>query len=198
MKNTRFKLIPLLVWLVLCLTETAALGEIHIQLEPVAWTWEEKMNSTFQGSILTDGEEIKDAKLLLEIKTRLDDSGIVQFTHLNGQKLKIRKRGPAVEADLSGAQEGTTFAAEWLVPSSAQGSVSHAVVTLTVQDSDGNVLQTGTMEMGSGASEEIIAKYSPLGRVNQLMFWLPIACAVVWLLAIGRFLLIKRNLSRKG
>ena len=198
MKKKRFQLILLLACLVLCLAETAALGEIQIKIEPVAWTWEEKMNSTFQGCIITNGEEIKNAKLLLTIDTRLDDSGIIQFTHLNGNKLKIRKRGPAVETDLSGAPEGTTFEAEWLVPSATQGGLAHAVVSLSVQDSDGNLLQTGTMEMGSGASEETAAMVSPLYRVNQLILWLLVACTTVWLLAIGRFLVLKRKLSRKG
>ena len=199
MRKERLKqIVSAVICLVLCMACTLATGEVHVKLEPVAWTWTEKENATFRGSVTTDGEEIKDAKLLLTIKTRLEDSGIIQFTHLNGKKLKIRKRGPEVYTDLTGTSEGIPFEAEWLVPVTGQSELAHAVVTLSVQDGNGQTITTGEMVMGSESSEAQIVSSSPIGRVNQLSFMLLIACGIVWILAFGRYWLLNYKARRKG
>ena len=199
MRKERLKqIVSVAICLMLCMACTFATGEVHVNLEPVAWTWTEKENATFRGSVTTDGEEIKDAKLLLTIETRLEDSGIIQFTHLNGKKLKIRKRGPEVNTDLTGTSEGVPFEAEWLVPVSGQGELAHAVVTLSVQDENGQTIATATMEMGSESSETQIVSASPIGRVNQLNTMLLIACGIIWILALGRYWLLNHKARRKG
>lgn len=199
MRKERLKQIAsAVICMMLCMAYTVATGEVHVKIEPVSWTWTEKENATFRGSVSTDGEEIKDAKLLLSIETRLEDSGIIQFTHLNGKKLKIRKRGPEVNTDLTGTSEGVPFEAEWLVPVSGQGELAHAVVTLSVQDENGKIITAGTMEMGSESSEAQIVSTSPKERVNQLNTMLLIACGIVWILALGRYWLLNHKARRKG
>lgn len=185
-----------LLFLIFCLSSAAALGEIKVNIEPAEWTWEEKANSTFRGTIFTDGQEMQNVRLNLKIDTRLEDSGIIQFTHINGKKLKIRKRGPEVETDLSGAPEGNSFEAEWLVPASTQGGVAHAVVTLSVLDQAGGLIQTGMMEMGSETSEDAIVSASPLARLKRLISYLSVGCGVVWLLAISRYLVLNQRKKR--
>ena len=103
-----------------------------------------------------------------------------------------------MNTDLTGTSEGVPFEAEWLVPVSGQGELAHAVVTLSVQDENGQTIATATMEMGSESSETQIVSASPIGRVNQLNTMLLIACGIIWILALGRYWLLNHKARRKG
>ena len=73
------------------------------------------------------------------------------------------------------------------------GGLAHAVITLTIADRDGKQLLSTALEMGSDAEEVALVGVSPLKRIQQLTVILAVACVLVWLLAIGRHLLLRKH-----
>lgn len=175
------------ICLLCCLMLTAcAAGELSVRMEPAEWTWEANQTASFTGVIQTDGEDLTGATLHLEMETRMEDSGEVLFTNLNGKKLKIRKRSDTVEMDLTGGNAENTFEGEWFLPAEVEEGLAHATVRLTISDAEGNPLKSAEMSVGSESAEEASVGTTPLGRARQLIRVLSIACAAVWLLAIAR------------
>lgn len=175
----------------LCLLMGLGLAETQISMTADDWTWEEDGVSAFHGSILAD-RDVTDAELSLEISTRLEDSGEIQFISVGGKQLKIRKRGPSTNADLI-AGEALNFEGEWILPSDTDTGLAYAEIRLKVTDAEGKSLGEGTLEVGSQAEENSLEEASPVKRAERLTMWLAIGCACVWALAIFRHLMLNRK-----
>jgi len=188
----------LMACLCLCciLTLAPARGEIQVEIAADDWSWEEGSVATFYGSVLSD-QDVKDAVMTLSAETRLEDSGEVLFTAVNEKKLKIRKRSAEISEDLKSG-EAWTFEGEWALPGDTGEGLAWASIRLTVRDADGKELVTGILEEGSRAEDENAASASPVRRADRIILVLALACAFVWMLAVGRYLLLNRKIKVKG
>ena len=171
----------------LCCT---ARGESNLTIEADDWSWEEGMTTTFQGEI-TVAEDVPDAELTLSVETRLEDSGEVVFTEVNGTRLKIRKRSATVDAELK-AGEAFPFTAEWTAPEEIDGEIAWAAVHLTVKDGADREIASMQAEIGSRAQDAAVG-VTPAGRVGQATLILAILCAAVWTAAILRNLVLRKK-----
>jgi hypothetical protein len=138
-----------------------------------------------------------DAVLTLRAETSLEDSGEAIFTSVNGKKLKIRKRGPEITEDLQAGSE-FLFEGEWNLPADTGSGIARAVITLTIQDAEGNTIAEGRMEEGSLAAEEAIQGASPAKKADQLILILLLAGLLVWLAAVSRYLVLNLRRGREG
>lgn len=185
-----FKTAAILI-LLLCLVVFSALSETKIELLAGQWTWEAGGTSSLNGVIVSD-LDLTDAVLTLDVKTRLENSGEVVFTSLNGKKVKIRKQAPSIESDLVKGTE-TPFEAEWTLPEDIDGGIGWAVISLKVTDSEGIEIASASLEVGSRAEEEALIESSPDRVSRKVLTGLLIAAAVVWILAFTRSIILNRN-----
>ena len=168
-----------------------AKAEIQVKMEPFEWSWEANSTAGFQGVILTDGD-IPGAEMKLSVKTRLDDSGEILFTVLNGKKLKVRKRSDSVEMDLAGNNEENTFEGEWYLPADVEGGLSYASIVLSVADANGKELIVSELQAGIPDEDQATADASLPKRLEKLIKYLLISGVAVWLFAFCRFGCIRR------
>ena len=170
-----------------------AICEPSFEILADEWTWEAGGVCRFHGEILSD-QDIPDAEVELEIKTRLQDSGSISFTELNGKRIKIRKQGPTQKADL---QKGISlpFEGQWILPDELEQEISFAEIELSVRDSTGNTLGKGRMQMGTpegnaGLLQEITA--------DRMALLLLMAGIILWLAALGRHAMLNKMNKLKG
>ena len=180
----------------LCLMAASALGETKIVMNASEdWTWERGGSSAITGSITPD-QDLAEAKLTLEAEISAENPGQVLFMSVGGKKVKIRKRAPTVEADLTAGQE-TAFEAEWTVPEELENDIAHAVFRLRVEDSSGKEIAASTLEVGSLETESLVVGSSPVQIAEKLILWMGVAAAALWALAVLRFLILRRTGKRK-
>ncbi len=179
------------IWMICCMT--AALAEVEIRMDPTEWTWDAGEPATFTGVILTDGDDLSDAVLQLRAETRLEDSGRIYFSNVNGHKIKAKKRSDTEQVNLSGHQAENTFVAEWYPPEQNGEPLSYVKITLTVQDGNGNELKTAELQVGDAAEENEAVQASPVQQIRSLIMMLLISGCVVWALALLRFGLVNRK-----
>ena len=198
MSHRRQELVRIIrVWcMLLCFIPAVCLGDTEIEMTADEWTWNANEVASFHGSIVTD-QDAADAVLTLRAETSLEDSGEVIFTSVNGKKLKIRKRGPEITEDLQAGSE-FLFEGEWNLPADTGGGIARAVITLTIQDAEGNTIAEGRMEEGSLAAEEAIQGASPAKKADQLILILLLAGLLVWLAAVSRYLVLNLRRGREG
>ena len=180
----------------LCTLFGYSYAEIQVSIQEKEWTWNENDINSFQGTIITD-HNIPNAVLTLSVKTRLEDSGEILFTSTNGKKLKIRKRGPSTEADLSSGEE-FSFEGEWDLPSNTKEGIAWAEITLKIDNSDGQEESVKKIEFGNLDNDQALKGSSLSDKVNHLIIFFLIACICIWLLAIARYLILKKKKKRKG
>ena len=177
---------------------SASEAEIQVKMEPLDWNWEADSTAVFQGVIQTDGEDISGAVMKLKVETRLDDSGEILFTNLNGKKLKVRKRSNEVETDLIGDNAENTFEGEWYLPADMAEGLSYASIILSVYDADGKELIVSEMHAGSQNDDnQVSTDTSMTKRLENLIFYIFIISIVVWLAAFGRYSFIRWRQMRK-
>ncbi|MBR2823293.1 MAG: hypothetical protein IKE24_06395 [Clostridia bacterium] len=198
MKQGR-KAICLLALLCMCIQAGPALADWQIEMTPGEnWSWEAGGISEFSGVIRSDGADVAGAVLTLSVDTRMEDSGSVVFTNLNGKKVKIRKRSDTAEEDLSGGNAENTFEGEWTLPDEVEEGLASAVVRLTVSDAGGNELARSEMQVGSAAADEASAEAAPAEKLDRLILILLLCGCGIWALALGRFALLRRRAAKSA
>ena len=188
-----------LIWALCCLIiPGTAAADTQITMEAGEWSWEAGGTSGFSGVIRTDGEDLEGASLQLDIQTRMEDSGDLVFTSLNGKKVKIRKRSDRLEADLAGGGAENTFEGEWYLPDRVDDGLAYASVNLTVFDAEGNEIGTGRLDVGDREEEAAAAGRDPIALAEKAALYLAAAGAAVWVFAIGRHLILNRRKAEKA
>lgn len=190
----RYRFLPA-VCLAICMLFSSALGEIKMSLAADDWSWEEGSASFFHGTIQAD-HSVSGATLCLSVNTRLTDSGSVVFTSLNGKKLKTKQRNASVQADLSQNEE-LEFAGQWFLPEEMDTELAYAVVRLQMLDADGKEICSETLEAGSKAADDSIVAKSPVTKAVRAIRLLVILAAVLWMAAIGRYMILKARSAGK-
>ena len=182
---------------VLCMmVSIAAKADIQAEMKEGEWSWEANGTSMFSGVIRTDGADISGAELHLAVETGLEDSGEVLFTNVNDKKLKVRKRSDTVSMDIAGGNADNTFEAEWFLPSDVAGGLAAATFRLTVSDAEGKEIGQAVLNAGSSEmTETVLPAVSPVRKAEQLIRYLLIACAAVWLAAFGRHIFLNRKVK---
>ncbi len=176
----------------------ASSADWQIEMTPAEWTWEANGVAAFSGVIKSGDGNVSGAVLTLSIDTRMEDSGEVLFTNLNGKKVKIRKRSSTAEMDLIGGGAENTFEGEWYLPAEVEEGLSSAVVHLSIADADGRELAKQDMQVGSQEEDAASAGESPAKRLDQLYRILLYAGIVVWALALGRFAILRKRQTKKA
>ena len=179
----------------LCLLFCGALADTSIDIQPGEWTWEANGRSVFQGTIVPD-QDVKNAVLTISVETRLDDSGAIQFTAVNEKRLKIRKKGPTTETDLF-AGTPLSFEGEWLLPAETEEGLAWAQITIQVSDAKGNVIADKKAEVGSREEDRALLGSSPSEKLERLTLLLSVAGIIVWILAVSRYMVVRKKAMGK-
>ncbi len=172
-----------------------ALADTAIEIQADEWTWDANGRCSFQGSILPD-RDLKDAVLTVSVETRLEDSGTVQFTSMNGKKLKIRKRSAQAETDFT-AGIPVPFEGEWFLPSDTEDGIAWARITLQAADKEGNTLAVKQTEIGNRDQDLVLQGSSPAEKTEKMTLLFAVAAGIVWILAIARNLILRKKNDRK-
>jgi len=170
-----------------------AICEPSFEILADEWTWEAGGVCRFHGEILSD-QDIPDAELELEIKTRLQDSGTVSFTEMNGKRIKIRKQGPVQKADLQKGQ-ALPFEGQWILPDEMEQEISFAEIELSVRDGAGNDLGKGRLQMGTSEGNTGLMQEITADRMALLLL---AAGMILWLTALGRHVMLNKMNKLKG
>lgn len=177
---------------------SAASADWQIEMFPTEWTWEANGVAAFSGVIKSGDGDVNGAVLTLSIDTRMEDSGEVMFTNLNGKKVKIRKRSSTAEMDLAGGGAENTFEGEWYLPAEVEEGLSSAVIHLSLTDAEGKELAKQDMQVGSQEEDAVSAGESPANRLDKLYRILLYAGIAVWVLALGRFALLRKRQTKNA
>ncbi len=177
--------------IMLCVFSFPACGAASILIAADEWTWDEGGIASFHGSITTE-KDAAEAYLFLWPETRLEDSGEVLFTGVNGKKLKVRKRASGITQDLK-AGIPLEFEAEWHLPEENDSGLARAVIHLSVSDKNGSVIASGELEMGSMEDERAMISETPEYITDVIVFSLAAAAGFCWIAAAFRHFLLNRK-----
>ena len=183
------------ICLAACLVFGCASGEVKMEMTADEWSWEEGDASFFHGSIRTD-EPIEEVTLRLSVKTRLKESGTIQFTSLKGKKLKTKQRSETVTADL-GTDAPTEFMGQWFLPEELDTELAYAAISLQALDRNGKEIASGTLEVGSRNAEDAAIENSPVATAERVIKTLALLAAALWLMAVARHLTLNRKTTGK-
>ncbi len=173
-----------------------AVGETAVTIEAGEWTWEPGGVSTFSGTVIPD-RDLPEALLKLSVETKGENVRGITFLTLNGKKVKLRKRGPEATVEM---KSGTPFSFEgqWTIPEETDSGLVYAEITLTVLDEQGEEAGRGILKIGSAEAENRMLEQTLTGRTDRLILILSAACAAVWVLAVGRHMILNRKKGQKG